>query len=65
MKITIKPWNDVITVNEELKRMKAEYVQEGYESKDLPGMPGFKLMLDDGEVWFYWEADKIVQEIIE
>lgn len=65
MKTIIRHWNDVITVNEELKRMKAEYVQAGYESEELLGMPGFKLILDDGEIWFYWENNRIIQEIIE
>lgn len=65
MKTIIKAWNDVMTVPKELKKMKAEYEQEGYSAEELPGTPGFKLILDDGEVWFYWENDKIVQEIIE
>lgn len=65
MKTIIKAWNDVFTVPEEMKKMKAEYEQEGYNTEELPGTPGFKLILDDGEVWFYWEDNKIVQEIIE
>lgn len=65
MKTIIKVWNDMFTVFEEMKKMKAEYEQEGYSAEELPGTPGFKLLLDDGEVWFYWEDGKIVQEIIE
>ena len=65
MKTIIKAWNDVFTVPEELNRMKAEYVQEGYIAEELPGPPGFSLILEDGEILFYWENNAIVQEIIE
>jgi hypothetical protein len=65
MKTILKAWNDVMSVPGELNRLKAEYEQGGYNTEELPGIPGFKLILDDGEVWFYWEDEKIVQEIIE
>ena len=65
MKTILKAWNDVMTVPEEMNRMKEEYIKEGNEVTDIPGIPGFKLILEDGEVWFYWENNAIVQEIIE
>lgn len=52
-KTILKRWPDVVTVPEEVARMAAEYKEQGYDCKTIPG--GLMLTLEDGVVAIYWE----------
>lgn len=60
-KTILKRWSDVVTVPEEVERMVAEYKEQGYNCKTIPG--GFTLILEDGVVGVHWEDGAFWQTV--
>lgn len=60
-KIALKRWADPVTVPEEIKRMAAEYEEQGYKCK--VELCELVLMLDDGLVCIYWEDGVFYQSV--
>lgn len=60
MKQLIKKHRDVITVLEELKQMKKEYEEQGYDCELLFNC--LKINFEDGFAMIFWESDGFYQE---
>lgn len=64
MKRILKIHEDVITVPEMMKELQKEYENIGYTVEKLT-LVEFKLVLDDGEVFIYWDHGKVIEHIKE
>lgn len=64
MKRILKIHEDAITVPEMMKDLRNEYEKIGYTVEELT-LVEFKLVLDDGEVFIYWDHGKVYEEIKE
>lgn len=62
MKRLIKKHSDVITVREELEKIRKSYISIGYEVNEI-NMNMFSINLDDGKVYVIWENNGFYEVI--
>lgn len=54
--------NDVLTVSEEITRMRTEYENQGYRCESI--LNQLRIYLDDGHVNIWWENGNFYQECV-